>query len=78
MHMFFGLEFSGFSQLAAQALCAMLASFLATGLVAVTSAQRFEGMNFQQRFAFLLRRYTLPTGVFALAMYWLVFGLPQS
>lgn len=77
MHVFFGLELSGFSLLAAQALCAMLASFLATVLVAATSAERFKGMNFQQRFAFILWRYTLPTGVFSLAMYWLVFGRAQ-
>ena len=74
MHMFFGLEFSGFTLLTAQALCAMFASVLATGLVAATSAQRFKGMKFPQRFAFILWRYTLPAGVFSLAMYWLVFG----
>jgi hypothetical protein len=77
MHIFFALEFAALSLLAAQAFCAMFASLLATGLVAATSARRFEGMNFQQRFAFILWRYTFPAGVFALAMYWLVFGLAQ-
>lgn len=74
MHIFFGLEFSPFSFLTAQVFCALFASLLATGLVAATSAQRFKGMKFPQRFAFILWRYTLPAGVFSLAMYWLVFG----
>jgi hypothetical protein len=77
MHIFFGLEFSAFSWLTIQALCAMFASLLATGLVAATSAQRFKGMNFPQRFAFILWRYTLPTSAFSLALYWLVFGRAQ-
>jgi hypothetical protein len=78
MHVLFGLEFSAFSFLTAQVLCAIFASLLATGLVAATSAQRFKGMNFPQRFAFILWRYTLPAGVFSLAMYWFVFGRAQS
>ena len=77
MHKFFGFEFSAFSWPAAQALCAMLASLLATALVAATSAQRFKGRNFQQRFVFILWRYTFPAAFFALAMYWLVFGTSQ-
>ena len=77
MHIFFGLEFSAFSWLTAQVLCAMFASLLATALVAVTSAQRFKGMDFPRRFAFILWRYTLPAGFFSLVMYWFVFGRAQ-
>jgi hypothetical protein len=72
------IELSAFSFLTAQVFCALFASVLATDLVALTSAERFEGMNFRQRFAFILWRYTLPAGVFSLAMYWFVFGHLQS
>jgi len=74
MPTFFVAEVQSFSLLAGQALCAMLASICATALFAATAADRFQGVNFKQRFFFVLRRYTLPAGVFAFAIYWVIWG----
>ncbi len=74
MRIFFVSEVQSFSLLAGQALCAVLASICATALFAATAADRFQGVNFKQRFFFVLWRYTLPAGVFAFAIYWVIWG----
>ena len=74
MRTFFVSEVQSFSLLAAQALCAVLASIGATALFATTAVDRFHGFNFKQRFLFVLWRYTLPAGAFSFAIYWLVRG----
>lgn len=74
MRTFFASEVQGFSLLAAQAFCALLASICATALFAAIAVDRFQGFNFKRRFFFVLWRYTLPAGVFSSVIYWVIWG----
>lgn len=53
---------------------ALLASFVAALLLAITTTPRLREMSFTSRFLYVLWRYALPACVLTSAVYWLLFA----